>query len=60
MVKNVKFALEQSMNAQMGSTDIVLLLFLTSAPDRDGWLTPRPGRFTPRERDSVRNVWEAG
>ena len=25
-----------------------------------GWLTPRPGRFTPRERDAVSIVWEAG
>jgi hypothetical protein len=25
-----------------------------------GWLAPRPGRFTPRERDPVRIVQEAG
>jgi hypothetical protein len=25
-----------------------------------GWLTPRPGRFTPRERDPVPIVQEAG
>ena len=31
-----------------GSTDIVLLfLSLTSALGGGGWLTPRPGRFTP-------------
>ena len=28
-------------------------LSLTSALDGGKWLTPRPGRFTPRERDTV-------
>ena len=34
-------------------------LSLTSAPDGDGWLTPRPGRFTPG-KVSVPIVLEAG
>jgi hypothetical protein len=24
------------------------------------WVTPRPSRFTPRERDSLPVVWEVG
>jgi hypothetical protein len=28
-------------------------LSLTLALDEGGWSTPRPGRFTPRERDPV-------
>jgi hypothetical protein len=38
---NVKVTLEQATKA----------LSLTSALDGGGWSTPRPGRFTPRERD---------
>jgi len=34
-------------------------LSLTSALDRGGWSTPRPGRFTPG-KDPVPIVWEAG
>jgi hypothetical protein len=34
-------------------------LSLTSALERDGWSTPRPGRFTPR-KDPVHIVQEAG
>ena len=34
-------------------------LSLTSALGWGGWLTPRPGRFTPG-KDSVRTVQEAG
>jgi hypothetical protein len=34
-------------------------LSLTSALDGSGWLTPRPGRFTPKERDPVPFVQEA-
>jgi len=33
---------------------------LTSALDGCGWSTPRPGRFTFREKDSVHIVQEAG
>jgi hypothetical protein len=32
---------------------------LTSVIDGGVWLTPRPGRFTPRERDPVPVVLEA-
>ena len=32
----------------------------TSAIDGGGWSTPRPGRFTPRERDPVPTVQKAG
>jgi hypothetical protein len=35
-------------------------LSLTSAVDGGGWLTPRPGRFSPRERDSLPIVQETG
>ena len=35
-------------------------LSLTLALDEGGWSTPRPGRFTPRERDPVPIVQEAG
>jgi hypothetical protein len=31
----------------------------TKALDEGGWLTPRPGRFYPRERDPVPIVYEA-
>ena len=34
-------------------------LSLTSALDGSGWLTPRPGRFTPRGGDPVPIVQEA-
>ena len=34
-------------------------LSVTSAPDRDGWLTACPGRFTPGN-DAVLIVQEAG
>jgi hypothetical protein len=32
----------------------------TSALDGGGWLTPRPGRFTPPGKDPVPIVQEAG
>ena len=35
------------MKAQVGSGGIVLLIVLTSVLYGGGWLTPRPGRFTP-------------
>ena len=35
-------------------------LSLTSALDIGGWLTPRPGRFTPGKEDPVPTVQEAG
>jgi len=35
-------------------------LSLTSALDAGGWSTPRPSRFTPREREPVPIVQEAG
>jgi hypothetical protein len=54
----VKFTLEQAMKAQKGSRDITTLS-LTSALDGVGWLTPRPGRFTPGN-DPVPVVQEAG
>jgi hypothetical protein len=44
--KKVNFALEHTTMAQKGSRGIVLL-YLTSALDGGGWLTPCPGRFTP-------------
>ena len=31
-------------------------LSLTSVVDGDGWSTPRPGRFTPGERDPIPTV----
>jgi hypothetical protein len=43
----IKLALEQAMKAQKGSGGIALLFLLISALDMGGWLTPRPGRFTP-------------
>jgi hypothetical protein len=45
-LKKVKFTLEQAMKAQRGSRDVTTLS-LTSALNRGGWSTPRPGRFTP-------------
>ena len=41
----VKFALEQALKAQRGSTGIAVFFPLTSAIGGGGWLTPRPGRF---------------
>jgi len=41
------------MKAQKGSRGIALLFLLTSALYVDGWSTPRPGRFTPWEKDPV-------
>ena len=38
----VKLILEQAKKTQRGST-----ISLTSALNESGWLTPRPGRFTP-------------
>jgi len=43
----VKVGLEQATKAHRRSNSIALLFFLTSVPDRGGWSTPRPGRFTP-------------
>jgi hypothetical protein len=45
----VKFGLEEATKAHRGSRGTVLLFFLTSALDRGGWLTPRPGRFIPEK-----------
>jgi hypothetical protein len=42
----MKSALEQAMKIRMGSRDTVLL-FLYLGSRWGGWLTPRPGRFTP-------------
>ena len=43
-----KFALEQNMKAQRVSRGIgSSILSLSSAVGGGGWLTPRPGRFTP-------------
>jgi len=36
------------------------LFSLTTALDEGGWLTPSPCRFTPRERDPVPIVLQAG
>jgi hypothetical protein len=41
----VKFTLEQATKARGGV--VYLTLSLTSALDRSGWSTPRPGRFIP-------------
>jgi hypothetical protein len=46
----VKFALEQSMNTRRGSRGNRFTLSLTSALDGGGWLTVRPGSFTPGMR----------
>jgi hypothetical protein len=35
-------------------------LSLNSILDESLWLKPHPGDITPRERDPVRIVWEAG
>jgi hypothetical protein len=35
------------MMAQVGRMNVALFFLLPSAVDGDGWLTPRPGRFTP-------------
>jgi hypothetical protein len=43
----LKFALEQATKSQRWSRGSSILS-LTSALDKGGWLTPRPGRFTPR------------
>ena len=42
----VKLTLKQATKAQMYSSTLPS----TSALDGDGWSTPRPGRFNPRER----------
>ena len=47
---NVKFTLEQATKAQRKSRCIALILFQLGTR-WGGWLTPRPGRFTPWERD---------
>ena len=44
---NLKFALEQAIKVHRGSKRYSSTLSLTSALDGGGWLTPRPGRFTP-------------
>ena len=46
-VKKAKFTLEQSMKTQRGHSST---LSLTSALNMGGWLTPRPGSFTPGNR----------
>ena len=56
MVK-VKLNLEQ---AKKGERSYSSTLSLTSALDGGGWSTPRPGRFTPQEREPVPIVQEAG
>ena len=43
----VKFAPEQAMKAHTAKKKYSSTLSLTWAIDGDGWLTPRPGRFTP-------------
>ena len=42
----VKFALQQAMKTQR-RTDLWLYSFFNLGARRVGWLTPRPGRFTP-------------
>ena len=51
----VKFTPEHAMKAQSST------LSLTSALDGGGWLTPRPGRFTPLKvtRHSLCMAWWA-
>ena len=43
----VKFSLEQVTKRQKG-VEVYCILSLTSALNVDGWSTPHPGRFTPR------------
>jgi hypothetical protein len=50
-----KFTIEQAIKARRYSST----LSLTSANRRREWSTPRPGRFTPCERDPVSIVHEA-
>ena len=47
------------MKAKRRIRGYIAILSLTSALDGDGWSTPRPGRFTPREREPVPIVQEA-
>jgi hypothetical protein len=56
--KKVNFTLEQSINAQKGSTGVALPI-LTSALDGSEWLTSRPGHFVPGN-DPVPTVQETG
>ena len=46
-VKKVKFRLKTSHGGPDGKKLYSSTLSLTSDLDRGGWLTPRPGRFTP-------------
>jgi len=46
------------MKAQRGTRGINFIFSLTSALDGSGWSAPRPGRFTPQEREPVRTVQE--
>jgi len=43
----IKFNLEQTAKTQRGEEKYNSTPSLTSALDAGGWLTPRPGRFTP-------------
>ena len=52
-IVKVEFSLEQVTKARKGSRGIeVCTVSLTTAFDGSGWLTPRPGLFTPG-RDPV-------
>jgi hypothetical protein len=57
--RKVKCALEQIVKAQK-SVDAQLYTFFNLRPRTCGWLTPRPDRLTPRERDPVPILQEAG
>jgi hypothetical protein len=52
------FTLVQAITDQTCSRNIAPLFNLGAR--RCGWSTPRPGRFTARERDPVPNVQKAG
>jgi hypothetical protein len=56
----VNLTLSPTVKAQMGTRYIVLLFLLPRRYMGVGVLTPRPGRFTPGERDPVPIVQEAG
>jgi hypothetical protein len=56
----VKVTLEQATKAQRGEQMYNSILPSTSALDGGGWSAPSPGRFTPRERNPVLVVQEAG
>ena len=44
--------------SRTGAVDLHLHLFLTSAHDRDEWLTSRPSRFIPeKESTAQQEVW---